>query len=101
MSGFLGFVFEWVVLYLTLVNLQVLLVPSAFTKVTGQAHWEILLRARAIETQCYVCSIFTSSRKFWMKICSKIKFIDKLFLSAISSLTASYGELFAECIIRL
>ncbi|XP_014512478.1 nitrilase-like protein 2 isoform X1 [Vigna radiata var. radiata] len=33
---------------------QVLLVPSAFTKVTGAAHWEILLRARAIETQCYV-----------------------------------------------
>uniref|UniRef100_A0A0D9XZL3 CN hydrolase domain-containing protein n=1 Tax=Leersia perrieri TaxID=77586 RepID=A0A0D9XZL3_9ORYZ len=32
----------------------VLLVPSAFTKVTGEAHWEILLRARAIETQCYV-----------------------------------------------
>ncbi|KAK6790319.1 hypothetical protein RDI58_014119 [Solanum bulbocastanum] len=33
---------------------QVLLVPAAFTTVTGQAHWEILLRARAIETQCYV-----------------------------------------------
>ncbi|KAL2896316.1 Nitrilase-like protein 2 [Bienertia sinuspersici] len=33
---------------------QVLLVPSAFTKITGQAHWEILLRARAIENQCYV-----------------------------------------------
>ncbi|XP_010260122.1 PREDICTED: nitrilase-like protein 2 [Nelumbo nucifera] len=33
---------------------QVLLVPSAFTKVTGEAHWEILLRSRAIETQCYV-----------------------------------------------
>uniref|UniRef100_A0A2C9VLU0 CN hydrolase domain-containing protein n=1 Tax=Manihot esculenta TaxID=3983 RepID=A0A2C9VLU0_MANES len=33
---------------------QVLLVPAAFTKITGQAHWEILLRARAIETQCYV-----------------------------------------------
>ncbi len=28
--------------------------PSAFTVPTGQAHWEILLRARAIETQCYV-----------------------------------------------
>lgn len=39
-------------------NMQVLLVPSAFTKVTGQAHWEILLRARAIETQCYVWSLF-------------------------------------------
>ncbi|KAM3577190.1 hypothetical protein VYU27_000873 [Nannochloropsis oceanica] len=33
---------------------EVLLVPSAFTVLTGQAHWEILLRARAIETQCYV-----------------------------------------------
>lgn len=33
---------------------EVLLVPSAFTVPTGQAHWEILLRARAIETQCYV-----------------------------------------------
>ncbi|KAB1218013.1 Nitrilase-like protein 2 [Morella rubra] len=32
----------------------VLLVPSAFTAVTGQAHWELLLRARAVETQCYV-----------------------------------------------
>lgn len=33
---------------------QVLLVPAAFTKVTGKAHWEVLLRARAIETQCFV-----------------------------------------------
>jgi len=33
---------------------DVLLVPAAFTVVTGQAHWEILLRSRAIETQCYV-----------------------------------------------
>jgi deaminated glutathione amidase len=29
-------------------------VPSAFTRVTGEAHWEVLLRARAIENQCYV-----------------------------------------------
>ncbi|XP_033161293.1 nitrilase and fragile histidine triad fusion protein NitFhit [Drosophila mauritiana] len=28
--------------------------PSAFTYATGKAHWEILLRARAIETQCFV-----------------------------------------------
>jgi len=33
---------------------QILLVPSAFTQVTGAAHWEVLLRARAIENQCYV-----------------------------------------------
>ena len=29
-------------------------VPSAFTQFTGQAHWHVLLRARAIETGCYV-----------------------------------------------
>jgi nitrilase len=29
-------------------------VPAAFTKVTGQAHWQVLLRARAIENQCFV-----------------------------------------------
>jgi predicted amidohydrolase len=33
---------------------DVLMVPAAFTRLTGQAHWEILLRARAIEYQCYV-----------------------------------------------
>ena len=33
---------------------RVLLVPAAFTKVTGRAHWEILLRARAIENQAFV-----------------------------------------------
>lgn len=33
---------------------RILTVPAAFTKQTGQVHWEILLRARAIETGCYV-----------------------------------------------
>ncbi len=33
---------------------QLLLVPSAFAMKTGEAHWETLLRCRAIETQCYV-----------------------------------------------
>lgn len=33
---------------------QVLLMPSAFTVPTGKAHWHALLRARAIESQCYV-----------------------------------------------
>ena len=31
-----------------------LTVPAAFTKVTGEAHWHTLLRARAIESQCFV-----------------------------------------------
>jgi len=33
---------------------QLLLVPSAFTVPTGRDHWEVLLRARAIENQCFV-----------------------------------------------
>jgi nitrilase len=33
---------------------QIIVVPSAFTRRTGLAHWLPLLRARAIETQCYV-----------------------------------------------
>jgi nitrilase len=35
-------------------NSHLLLVPSAFTYTTGQAHWELLLRARATENLCYV-----------------------------------------------
>ncbi len=33
---------------------DLLLVPSAFTHTTGQAHWELLLRARAVENLCFV-----------------------------------------------
>lgn len=33
---------------------DLLLAPSAFTYTTGQAHWELLLRARAVENQAYV-----------------------------------------------
>ncbi|MCA3552549.1 MAG: carbon-nitrogen hydrolase family protein [Rhodobacter sp.] len=33
---------------------QIITVPAAFNHITGAAHWEILLRARAIETGCYI-----------------------------------------------
>jgi predicted amidohydrolase len=33
---------------------EIIAVPAAFTRPTGEAHWEILLRARAIECGCYV-----------------------------------------------
>jgi len=32
---------------------DIILLPAAFTKVTGEAHWQALLQARAIESQCY------------------------------------------------
>lgn len=39
---------------LALAGAQVMTVPAAFTRPTGEAHWEILLRARAIETGSFV-----------------------------------------------
>lgn len=39
---------------LRLAGAEIIIVPAAFTAVTGEAHWEILLRARAIETQCWI-----------------------------------------------
>lgn len=43
-------------LYQSLVDkgAQLITVPSAFTETTGKAHWQVLLRARAIETQSYI-----------------------------------------------
>ena len=35
-------------------GVEILVVPSAFTAETGAAHWELLLRARAVENLCYV-----------------------------------------------
>jgi deaminated glutathione amidase len=49
---------------------DVMCVPSAFTYTTGQAHWELLLRARAIENQCYVLApaqggVHDNGRRTW------------------------------------
>lgn len=49
---------------------DLLLVPSAFTYTTGQAHWELLLRARAIENLAYVAApaqggVHENGRKTW------------------------------------
>ena len=35
-------------------GMELLVLPSAFTAITGRAHWEVLVRARAIENLCYV-----------------------------------------------
>ena len=41
-------------LYRAMGDVALIVVPSAFTYATGTAHWELLLRARAVENQCYV-----------------------------------------------
>ena len=41
---------------------QILLAPAAFTCTTGQAHWELLLRARAVENQCWMLAAAQGGR---------------------------------------
>ena len=49
---------------------DLIVVPSAFTYTTGAAHWELLLRARAVENQCYVLApaqggLHENGRRTW------------------------------------
>lgn len=57
-------------LYRAMGTCNLIVVPAAFTYTTGLAHWEILLRARAIENQCYVLAAaqggqHTNGRRTW------------------------------------
>lgn len=49
-------------LYRALGDCQLMVVPAAFTYTTGQVHWEILLRARAIENQTYILAAAQGGR---------------------------------------
>ncbi|MDC8770349.1 carbon-nitrogen hydrolase family protein [Roseateles albus] len=57
-------------LYRSLGPVDLISVPAAFTYVTGQAHWELLLRARAVENQAYVIApaqggLHQNGRRTW------------------------------------
>src|SRR6202045_1762146 len=72
--------------HLSAAGAQLLAVPSAFTSPTGRAHWETLLRARAIENLCYVVApaqsgLHTSGREtygdslivdYWGQVLSRL-----------------------------
>lgn len=65
---------------------ELISVPAAFTAVTGKAHWEVLLRARAIETQCYVLAAnqygeHAEGRQTWGQ----------------SMIVSPWGEILAQC----
>lgn len=56
---------------------QLLVLPAAFTYATGQAHWEVLLRARAVENQCYVLAAGqTGSHPGWRETWGHSMMID-------------------------
>jgi predicted amidohydrolase len=48
--------------YLCSEGMEILALPSAFTRPTGLAHWEVLIRARAIENLCYVVAAAQTGR---------------------------------------
>jgi predicted amidohydrolase len=57
-------------LYRTYRDCALILVPAAFTATTGAAHWELLLRTRAVENQCYVLAaaqggLHPNGRRTW------------------------------------
>ena len=57
-------------LYRAMGPCALIVVPAAFTHTTGLAHWEVLLRARAIENQCYVLAaaqggLHENGRRTW------------------------------------
>jgi nitrilase len=57
-------------LYRAMGEVALIVVPAAFTHTTGMAHWEVLLRARAIENQCYVIApaqggVHENGRRTW------------------------------------
>ncbi|MDD5249980.1 MAG: carbon-nitrogen hydrolase family protein [Rhodocyclaceae bacterium] len=49
-------------LFRALGAIDLLVIPAAFTDTTGRAHWELLLRARAVENQCYVLAAAQGGR---------------------------------------
>ena len=76
---------------------QILTFPSAFTFATGASHWETILKARAVETQCYVVAAaqvgsHNDKRTSWghSMVVSTIKLHDEscfFFLSFLTTFT--------------
>lgn len=67
-------------------QVDAVVIPSAFTYTTGKAHWSVLIRARAIETQSYViapnqCGLHSRGRETW----------------GHSMIVGPWGEVLAEC----
>ena len=64
---------------------HLLTAPAAFTYTTGQMHWQLLLQARAIENQCYVCAV------------NRVGTDPYCHYSGGTQLIDPYGKIVAEC----
>ena len=68
---------------------HILLVPAAFTRTTGRAHWHVLLQARAIETGCFVVAASQCGEK---EDGSLARFGHSLIVSPWGEVLADAGE---------
>lgn len=69
-------------------DVKVLFVPSAFTSYTGMLHWEVLLRARAIENQCYVIA----ANQFGSHVPGKSRFGNSMIIDPWGTVLARASE---------
>lgn len=67
-------------------KVDIFTIPSAFTHVTGRAHWEVLVRARAIENLCYVMAANQSGQHDNGRI-----------TYGHSMIVSPWGEILAQC----
>jgi predicted amidohydrolase len=67
---------------------EIITVPSAFTVPTGQAHWHVLLRARAIETGCFVLAAAQGGKH----VAGRATYGHSLIISPWGEILAEAGE---------
>ncbi|ENN74375.1 hypothetical protein YQE_09032, partial [Dendroctonus ponderosae] len=72
---------------------DILTFPSAFTRETGQVHWEPLLKARAIENQCYV----VAAAQYGEHNESRISFGQSMIIDPMGKVIAECPKYSAEC----
>ncbi len=80
---------------LTLQGVQLFLIPAAFTYATGKVHWEILLKARAIENLCFVVAsaqggTHQNGRETWGHSCIISPWGESLSSLAFGEAVATY-----------
>ena len=80
---------------------DLIMVPAAFTWRTGKDHWEVLLRARAIETQCYVAAPACEGTHFDGSNAARVTYGNSMIIDPWGMVAARAGEGAGFCTARL
>ena len=70
-----------------------LAIPSAFTRQTGEAHWHVLMRARAIENTCYVAAAAQVAGQHLCRVAALVALIDKVKIAQNSKRHERHGQI--------